>query len=170
MSEPYVGEVRMVGFNFAPVGWALCNGQLMSISQNEALFQLIGTTYGGDGQTTFSLPNLQGRIPFHQGSSGGNTTTLGQQAGSETVTLTKNQLPAHTHSLNANSQAGTQTTPANGLWAQSTLGQFSTETPGHTMDPSTIALSGGSQSHDNMPPFLVINFIIALYGIFPSQN
>lgn len=166
MSDPYIGEIRMVGFNFAPVGWALCNGQILPISQNDALFSLIGTTYGGDGVNTFALPDLQCRIPFHQGDG----LVLGQPSGTEVVTLTTNQIPAHTHSLNASSQAGTQPSPAGGFWAQSTLGQFSSEAPLHTMDPSTIAPAGGSQPHDNVPPFLVINFIISLFGIFPSQN
>jgi len=166
MSNPYVGEIRMTGFNFAPVDWSFCNGQLLPISEYEALFNLIGTTYGGDGQTTFALPNLQCRIPFHQG----NSFILGQVSGTETVTLTTSQLPIHTHALAASSTGGAQASPAGGLWAQSTLEQFSTETNSHTMDPSTIVATGGSQPHDNMPPFLVINFIISLYGIFPTQN
>jgi len=170
MGTPYIGEIRMVGFNFAPIDWALCNGQLLPISQNDALFNLIGTTYGGDGQNTFALPNLQSRIPFHMGSNAGNTLILGELAGTETVTLTTNQLPIHTHSLAASSAGGTQASPAGGLWAQSILEQFSTEAKSHTMDPSTIAATGGGQPHDNMPPFLVVNFIIALYGIYPSQN
>jgi len=170
MSDPYIGEIRMVGFNYAPQGWAFCNGQTLAISQYDALFNLIGTTYGGDGQTTFNLPNLQGRIPFHQGSSAQGTMVLGQQSGSETVTLTTGQIPAHSHLLNANSNAGTQATPANGFWAQSSLEEFSTEALSHNMDPSTIAPTGGSQPHDNMPPFLAISFIIALYGIYPSQS
>jgi len=166
MSDPYVGEIRMAGFNFAPVGWSFCNGQLLPISEYVALYNLIGTTYGGDGQQTFALPDLQCRIPFHQGSS----FILGQLSGTENVTLTTSQLPIHTHSLAASSAAGAQTSPAGGLWAQSTLDQFSTEANSHTMDPSAIVATGGSQPHDNMPPFLVINFIISLYGIFPSQN
>jgi len=170
MSDPYIGEIRMVGFNFAPVNWALCNGQILAIAQYDALFNLIGTTYGGDGQTTFALPNLQSRIPFHQGTSSQATMVLGQLSGSETVTLTTGQIPAHSHLLNASSGAGTQASPANGVWAQSSLEEFSTEALAHTMDPSTIAPTGGSQPHDNMPPFLVINFIISLYGIYPSQN
>jgi len=170
MSQPYVGEIRMVGFNFAPQGWAFCNGQTMAISDNEVLFNLIGTTYGGDGVNTFNLPNLQGRIPFHQGTNAGNTMVIGQIAGSENVTLITNQLPAHTHTLAANSTAGTQPSPAGGYWAQSTLDQFSTETPAHTMDPSSILPVGGSQPHDNMPPFQVLNFVISLFGVFPSQN
>jgi len=156
----------MVGFNFAPVDWMFCNGQLLPISEYSTLYNLIGTTYGGDGQSTFGLPNLQGRIPFHQGSS----LVLGQPSGTETVTLTTGQLPIHTHSLAASSAGGTQASPAGGLWAQSILEEFSTEANSHTMDPSTIVATGGSQPHDNMPPFLVINFVISLFGIFPSQN
>jgi microcystin-dependent protein len=173
MSEPYVGEIRMVGFNFAPQNWALCNGQTLSISQNEVLFNLIGTTYGGDGINTFNLPNLQGRIPFHQGSNGSSgSLVIGQISGSENVTLTTNQLPAHTHPLVAAQgvNSGTQPSPSGGLWAGSTLEQFSTETPADSMDPSAILASGGGQPHDNVPPFLVVNFIISLFGVFPSQN
>ncbi|MGB6687507.1 MAG: tail fiber protein [Terracidiphilus sp.] len=170
MSTPYIGEIRMVGFNFAPVDWALCNGQLLSISQNTALFQLIGTTYGGDGQTTFGLPNLQSRIPFHQGSNGTITLVMGQVSGTETVTLTTTQIPAHTHSLGANSGNGTQPSPAGGVWAASSLNEFSTEAAAHTMAPSTVTATGGSQPHDNIPPYQVVNFVIALFGIFPSQS
>jgi len=170
MSQPFVGEIRMVGFNFAPVGWMFCNGQILPISEYETLYQLIGTTYGGDGQSTFGLPNLQSRIPFHQGSGAGNTLVIGQLSGTETVTLTTNQIPVHTHSLAASSAGGTKPSPAGGVWAASTLEQFSTEANAHTMDPSTIAATGGGQPHDNLPPFLVINFIISLFGVFPSQS
>ncbi len=170
MSTPYIGEIRMVGFNFAPVDWALCNGQLLPISQYDTLFNLIGTTYGGDGQTTFALPNLQGRIPFHQGSGAGNVAVLGQVSGTETVTLATNQIPIHTHALGASSASGTRPSPAGGVWAASTLDQFSTEANSHTMAPSTITATGGGQPHDNMPPFLVVNFVIALFGIYPSQG
>ncbi len=122
MSTPYVGEIRMVGFNFAPADWALCNGQLLAISENEALFNLIGTTYGGDGQSTFGLPNLQSRIPFHMGSNASNSLVLGQLSGTETVTLLTNQIPAHSHTLPASSASGTQPSPAGGVWASSTMG------------------------------------------------
>jgi microcystin-dependent protein len=166
MSNPYIGEIRMVGFNFAPVGWVLCNGQLLPISQNDALYNLIGTTYGGDGQSTFGLPNLQSRIPFHMG----NSLILGQLSGTETVTLITNEIPAHFHTLAANSGNGTKASAAGEVWAASTLGEFSTEANSHTMDPSAIAATGGGQPHDNVPPFLVINFIISLYGIYPSQG
>lgn len=172
MSNPYVGEIRMTGFNFAPYGWALCNGQILSITENEVLFNLIGTTYGGDGITTFQLPNLQGRIPFHQGTSNGNTMVIGQLSGSENVTLISSQIPSHSHSLTANSGNGGQPSPSGGVWAASVLGEFSTEAPSaaHPMAASTILSIGGSQPHDNMPPFLVVNFIIALSGVYPSQG
>lgn len=166
MSEPYVGEIRMVGFNFAPNGWALCNGQLLAISQYDTLFNLIGTTYGGDGQQTFALPNLQGRIPFHQG----NSFVLGQISGTETVTLLTTQLPTHTHSLAASSSGGTQSAPTGGYWAQSTLAEYSTEAASHSMAATVVGSAGGSLPHDNMPPFLVINFVISLFGIYPTQN
>jgi microcystin-dependent protein len=170
MATPFIGEIRMTGFNFAPVGWSLCNGQTLSIAENNALFALIGTTYGGDGQSTFKLPDLQCRIPFHQGTGAGQTLVIGQRAGEENVTLNSNQLPLHSHALAANLTGGGQASPAGGVWAKSTLGQFSTDPPTHSMAPSTIGNAGGSQPHDNMPPFLVVNFIIALDGIFPSQG
>jgi len=166
MSQPYVGEIRMVGFNFAPNGWAFCNGATISIAENEVLFQLIGTTYGGDGVQTYNLPNLQSRIPFHQGSG----FVIGQLAGEESVTLTPAQIPAHTHPLAASSSLGTQPGPAGGFWAKSALEEFSTETGSLKMAASAIGSAGGSQPHDNMPPFGAINFVISLFGVFPSQN
>ena len=171
MANQYIGEIRMTGFNFAPEGWFLCNGQSLAIAEYSTLFQLIGTTYGGDGQTTFSLPNLQGRIPFHQGSNSlGQTMVIGQIAGEETVTLLTSQIPAHSHVLAANSTGGGQAGPGGGVWAKSPLSQFSTDPPTHSMAPSTIGSAGGGQPHDNMPPFLVVNFIISWVGIFPSQG
>jgi microcystin-dependent protein len=166
MSNPFVGEIRMFGGNFAPAGWAFCNGALLPISENDVLFNLIGTTYGGDGQSTFALPNLQSRIPIHVGPG----FVLGQMSGQETVTLTTNQIPVHGHVPQANSGPGNQASPANGVWAQSTLGQYSSAVPSVNMDPSTMSVAGGSQRHDNMMPFLAVNFIISLFGIFPSQN
>ena len=170
MSTPYVGEIRMAGFNFAPVGWALCNGQTLAISEYDVLFNLIGTTYGGDGVNTFSLPNLQGRIPFHQGTIPGNSMVLGQLSGTENVTLTTTQIPSHTHALNANSAAGSQPSPGNGVWAASNLDQFSTTAATHGMAASAILPTGGNLPHDNIPPFLVVNFIISLFGVYPSQG
>jgi microcystin-dependent protein len=166
MSSPFIGEIRMFAGNFAPVGWAFCNGAVIPIDQNDALFNLIGTTYGGDGQTTFALPNLQSRIPIHVGPG----FTLAQQAGAESVTLTAGQIPAHSHVPQASSSAGTQSGPAGGVWAQSTLDQFSSAAPTVTMAPAALGQVGGSQPHDNMMPFLVINFILSLFGIFPSQT
>jgi len=168
MSSPFIGEIRMFGGNFAPAGWAFCNGALMPIAENDALFQLIGTTYGGDGQTTFALPDLQSRIPIHVGPG----FVLAQTGGTETVTLSTNQIPAHSHVPQANSAPGTQTGPGNGIWASTSpsLNQYSNNAPSLNMDPAAIGQTGGSQPHDNMVPFLAINFILSLFGIFPSQT
>lgn len=165
MAEPYLGEIRIVGFNFAPVGWAFCNGQLLAISENSALFELIGTTYGGDGQATFALPNLQGRMPVHQASG----FELGEIAGTETVTLNLNEIPAHTHALSAQTAAGSGPSPTGAVWASSALEQFSTGTPTTSMAP-LLGNAGGDLPHDNLPPYLVVNYVIALEGIFPSQG
>jgi len=172
MSQPFIGEIRMFGGNFAPAGWALCDGQALAISENEALFALIGTTYGGDGLSTFNLPDLRGRGPVHQGTlNGGSTYTLGEMAGVESVTLAVNQIPAHTHSAQGNSVGASSPSPAGGVWA---AGAVVAAAPGAsantTMNPNAVGQAGGSQPHDNMVPFLVINFIIALFGIFPPQN
>lgn len=165
MSQPYIGEIRMVGFNFAPSGWAFCDGSLLSISEYSTLFNLIGTTYGGDGQTTFALPNLSGRIPVHQGSS----FVIGQLAGTEFVTLSMDEMPAHSHSLAAWSGDGNQPSPEHGVWAKSRLEQFSTSPPSATMAAS-LQNSGLDQAHNNMPTFQVVSFIISLFGVFPSQS
>jgi microcystin-dependent protein len=173
MSTPYVGEIRMVGFTFAPAGWAFCNGQLMSISNNEALFTLIGTTYGGDGQTTFALPDLRGRIPVHWGTDplSGVSYIMGQSAGTETVTLTTAQLPQHSHTVSANDgTTGTaQNSPTGAYWNKWTGSAFSTSAPNATMNAGAFP-AGGAQSHDNMPPYLVINFVIAMVGVFPARG
>jgi microcystin-dependent protein len=168
MSSPYIGEIRMFGGNFAPAGWAFCNGALIPISENDALFNLIGTTYGGDGQNTFALPNLQSRVPVHVGPG----FALGQSGGVESVTLTTSQIPAHSHVPQANSNAGSQVSPAGGVWAVSnpSLNQYSALAPNATLNPAALGSSGGSQPHDNMLPFLTINFILSLFGIFPSQT
>ena len=167
MSSPFIGEIRMFGGNFAPQGWAFCNGALMPISENDALFTLIGTTYGGDGQSTFALPNLQSRVPIHVGPG----FAQGQTGGTETVTLTVNQIPSHSHVPQAQSAAGTAASPSNAVWANSSLGQFDNANPPDSpMDPGALAPSGGSQPHDNMVPFLAVNFILSLFGIFPSQT
>jgi microcystin-dependent protein len=170
MSQPFVGEIRMVGFNFAPVGWAVCDGETVPISENETLYNLIGTTYGGDGQSTFQLPNLLGRIPVGQGTGGSGTYIIGELAGTETVTLTVPEIPSHTHALRAQTAAGTQPSPSGGVWANSSLEQYSTGAPTAQMAATSLQNAGGNLPHDNMPPFLAINFIIALYGIYPSQG
>jgi len=166
MSQPYVGEIRMFAGNFAPAGWAFCNGALMAIADNDVLFTLIGTTYGGDGQTTFALPNLQSRIPVHQGPG----FALAQTGGVESVTLTTSQIPAHSHAPSCFSAAGNQASPTGGVWAStSPATQYSTQAPSVLMAAGACSPNGGSQPHDNMVPFLVINFIISLFGVFPSQ-
>jgi microcystin-dependent protein len=171
MSQPYVGEIRMFGGNFAPAGWAFCHGQIMAISENETLFQLIGTTYGGDGQSTFALPDLRGRIPVHQGQGAGlSNRILGESAGTETVTLTTQQIPIHSHLAQALAGSGNQSSPNNGIWAASGQGQYAVGAGGVAMKNTLISISGGSQPHDNMMPYTTISFIISLFGIFPSQT
>jgi len=168
MSSPFIGEIRMFGGNFAPAGWAFCDGSLIPISENDALFNLIGTTYGGDGQTTFALPDLRSRVPIHVGPG----FAQGQSGGVETVTLTTSQIPAHSHVPQANANVGSGATPQNNVWASSNpnLNQYSNVAPTLNMDPGALGLTGGSQPHDNMVPFLAINFILSLFGIFPSQT
>lgn len=172
MTTPFIGEIRMFGGNFAPVGFAFCDGQLLAIADYEALFTLIGTIYGGDGQTTFALPDLRGRIPVHQGQGPGLAAnyTLGEQSGSETVTLTTSQVPSHAHPAQAQSAAGNQAGPGGGIWAASGQNQFSANTPSADMSAAAIGSAGSGQPHDNMAPFQAVSFIIALEGIFPSQN
>lgn len=172
MSNPYVGEIRMFGGSFAPVGWALCQGQLLPISENEVLFQLIGTTYGGDGESTFALPNLQSRVPVHMGTGPGlSTYTIGEAAGVESVTLTTGQIPQHNHAFLASLGAAASTDPTNQVIAQSSqIHLFTEDAAPRQMNPSTLQPQGNSQPHENMQPYLAINFIIALFGVFPSQN
>lgn len=173
MSECYIGEIRIFGGNFAPVGWAFCDGSLIQISENDALFSLLGTTYGGDGQTTFALPDLRGRIPLHQGTnpSTGTNYLIGQKTGTESVTLVTQQLPVHTHAVNANSSTGDSSTPTNHIWGLSDSGkQYVASAPNGTMNPASITPAGGNQPHDNMMPFLTVNFIISLYGVYPQQS
>lgn len=167
MGQPYVGEIRMFAGNFAPVGWAFCNGALLAISDYSTLFNLIGTTYGGDGQTTFALPDLQGRLPVHMG----NGFTVGQKAGVETVTLTASQIPVHTHVAAASTNNQGSASPTNNFWAASPQYTEYAPTPdGTAMAATAIGTAGGNQPHDNMVPFLAINFILALYGVYPSQT
>jgi microcystin-dependent protein len=161
----------MMGCNFAPNGWAFCDGSLQSIAQNNALFALIGTTYGGDGQTTFALPNLLGRAPVHQGAGPGGPYVIGQLAGVEAVTLTPSQMPQHTHAAQAaNGVTGSVNSPQNNFWSGWTGGQFTTQAPNVGMVATAVGNAGSSQPHNNLPPYLVINFVISLFGVFPSQN
>jgi microcystin-dependent protein len=170
MSNPYVGEIRMFGGTFAPAGWALCQGQLLPISENDVLFNLIGTTYGGDGQETFGLPDLQGRIPLHQGSG----FTIGELSGVESVTLSTSQIPQHPHTMAGSNDQGSSNAPGNAVLASTpTAAQafpYGTDPPRGSIDPSSIQPSGGNQPHENMQPFLCINFIISLFGIYPPPN
>jgi microcystin-dependent protein len=170
-SQPYVGEMMMVGFNFAPVGWAFCNGQLLSISQNSVLFELIGTTFGGDGQQTYGLPDLRSRVPVGVGQGGGlSSYVLGQIGGVENVTLNVNQLPAHVHSVDPAASSGEASTdrPDNAFPAVG--GYYANSTNGSPMGAPTLAATGGGLPHNNIQPVLGINWIISLFGIFPSQN
>jgi microcystin-dependent protein len=167
VSTPYIGEIRIFAGNFAPVGWLLCQGQLLPISQYDVLFNLIGTTYGGDGQNTFALPDLASRIPYHQGSG----YVLGQQGGVEQVTLTQQQIPVHTHTANANTPNADQPGTAGNVWGAGTLSGYTATQPANTiMNPAALSSAGGSQPHENMPPFLCLNFIIATEGIYPSPT
>ncbi|HZS47999.1 MAG TPA: tail fiber protein [Blastocatellia bacterium] len=174
MSSPYVGEIRMFGGSFAPVGWALCQGQTIPISQNDTLFNLIGTTYGGDGQETFDLPNLAGRVPVHQGQGPGisQNYVIGETGGVEGVTLTTQQIPNHSHLPACNNTSAGATTNG-GVWgtAPTTANTFYGPTPANVaFNAQAIQPQGGSQPHENMQPFLVVTFIISLFGIFPTQN
>lgn len=167
MAQPYVGEIRMFAGNFAPAGWMFCEGQLLPISENETLFQLIGTTYGGDGESTFALPDLRGRIPIHQG----NGFILAETGGTEEITLTVQQIPAHSHIELASSTGGQQSNPANLVLGAVTGGDiYSGDAPYVNMAPQAISSVGGSQPHTNFQPYLCINFIISLFGLFPSPT
>jgi microcystin-dependent protein len=167
MAQPYVGEIRMFAGNFAPAGWMFCEGQLLPISEYETLFNLIGTTYGGDGQSTFALPDLRGRVPLHFG----NGFTLAETGGVETVTLTVSQIPAHTHALLASSSPGTSNTPVGNLTAESaSINTYIQDVTNSNMSPSAVTSVGGSQPHNNFQPYLCVDFIISLFGIFPSQT
>ena len=172
MGQPFVGEIRMFGGSFAPAGWMFCGGQLLPISENETLFNLIGTTYGGDGQQTFALPDLQGRTPVHAGTGpGGTTYQLGEKAGVESVTLSVQQIPAHSHPLLATTNAADTPNVANAVCATGTVSQlYWGDPPDTAASPQAISPSGGSQPHDNIQPYLTISYIISLFGVFPSQN
>jgi microcystin-dependent protein len=167
MAQPYVGEVRMFAGNFAPAGWMFCEGQLLPISEYETLFNLIGTTYGGDGQSTFALPDLRGRLPLHQG----NGFVLAETGGAEEITLTVAQTPAHTHALLASASPGTASNPQGNVPAKTTTGfLYINENPTDSMAASAISSVGGNQPHTNFQPYLCVDFIISLFGIFPSQT
>src|SRR5262249_16738268 len=169
MAQPYVGEIRIFAGNFAPAGWMFCEGQLLPISENETLFNLIGTTYGGDGQSTFGLPDLRGRIPLHFG----NGFTLAQTGGAETVTLTVQQIPSHSHQLSASTSFASTTSPQNNVPARERgvkVSAYGSDQPVSPVSPSSVGFAGGSQPHDNFQPYLCVNFIISLFGIFPSPT
>lgn len=166
MSEPFLGEIKIISWNFPPKGWTFCNGQLLPINQNQALFSILGTTYGGDGRQTFGLPNLQGRSPVHVG----NGIVLGELGGESTHTLNISELPAHNHVPVGNSNQPTAPSPGGNLWAANPNNLYSNAQPNSAMNTACILPTGGSQPHENMSPYLVLNFIIALQGIFPSQN
>jgi microcystin-dependent protein len=167
MAQPYVGEIRIFAGNFAPAGWMFCEGQLLPISENETLFNLIGTTYGGDGQSTFGLPDLRGRIPLHQG----NGFTLAETGGVEAVTLTISQIPAHTHPKLASTDPATVPNPQNNvLSTTASATPYFNDTPANPLAAQSISSVGGSQPHNNFQPYLCLDFIISLFGIFPSQT
>ena len=172
MSEPFIGEIRIVGFNFPPKGWALCNGQILPINQNQALFSVLGTTYGGNGQTTFALPNLQGRVPVHVGNGGGQTIDLGEVGGETAHTLITGEMPAHTHTLQGAvaPQDNNRSLSGNLLGSSSAASWYSPGPATLTLNPATVGPSGGGQPHNNMQPYLALNFVIALVGVFPSRN
>ncbi len=171
MAQPYVGEIRMFAGNFPPVGWLFCDGQQLPISENEVLFQLIGTTYGGDGESTFNLPNLQSRVPIHMGTGpDGTTYQLGEMAGTEQETLTVQQIPSHTHQWLASNANGNSNQPVGGVPGITQGDFYTTSISPIPMAPQSITPVGGSQPHENTQPFLCINYIISLFGIFPSQT
>lgn len=166
MSEPFLSEIRIVSFGFAPKGWAFCNGQLLPINQNQAIFSLLGTTYGGDGRVNFGLPNLQGRIPVHAGQG----IVLGELGGETSHTLNISEVPAHTHVPVGSGSDPTTPNPSNTVvWARNNASPY-TGTANTAMNPASVASTGGNQPHQNLPPYLVLNFIVALQGIFPSQT
>jgi len=166
MSEPFLAEVRMVGFNFAPRGWAFCDGQVLPINQNQSLYSLIGTIYGGDGRTSFALPDLRGRTPMHVGEG----HPEGQKSGEETHTLSVNEMPQHTHSAQATNNPSASDDPTNKLLGQGPTNIYATHTTSAPMGTDMISNVGGSQAHENMQPYLAVNFCIALQGLFPSRN
>jgi microcystin-dependent protein len=170
MAQPYVGEIRMFAGSFAPAGWQFCDGSILPISENEVLFQLIGTTYGGDGESTFAVPNLCGRLPVHMGTGpSGTTYQIGEMAGVEDVTLTVQQIPPHTHPMMGSANTATGPTPAGQVYAAADIYSAPASSP-INMSPQSITPEGGSQPHSNIQPYLVVSYIISLFGIFPSQT
>jgi microcystin-dependent protein len=174
MSDPFIGEIRLFGFNFAPTGWAQCNGQLLAIAQNTALFSILGVTYGGDGRTTFALPNLQGQAPLGEGQGPGlSSRTLGENGGQSTVTLINSEMPSHSHAAAAGTALGDQSNPTNSVWATGAGGRgqnFYASGADVAMSSQAIGPAGGSQPHNNLPPYLALNFCIALQGVFPPRS
>ena len=166
MSNPFIAEIRMVAFTFAPRGWALCDGQLLPINQNQALFSILGTTFGGNGQTTFALPDLRGRSPIHPDTQ----VLLGQTGGEENHTLAIAEMPGHTHQAQGDANSASVSSPTGNVWAASANNPFSSSAPDTALNPASVGPAGGSQPHPNQQPYLVVNFVIALTGIFPSRN
>jgi microcystin-dependent protein len=180
MSDQFLGEIRIFPFDFAPIQWAMCNGQLMAITQNAALFSILGTTYGGNGTSTFGLPNLQGRVPVCAGQGRGlSLYDLGQFGGAQSHTLNNTEIPSHNHNINADADPGTSTSPAGAIYRRgqipggsnpTAVAAYSTQAPDVIMDPNTLGITGGNQAHNNMMPYLTLNFCIALNGVFPPRG
>ena len=168
--DPFLGEIRMFVGDFAPKNWAFCHGQLLPIAANNALYSLLGTTYGGDGRSTFALPDLRGRTPLHQGNNPntGVNYSLGQTGGAETVKLRVSEIPQHTHTPQMNANPGTASAPTNNVWAATAVARYTDQAPSTALDYNAIGGAGGNQPHDNMPPFQTINYIIAIYGVYPN--
>ncbi len=170
MSEPFLAEIRIVGFNFAPRGWAFCDGQILPINQNQSLYSLLGTTYGGDGRTSFALPDLRGRTPIHVGASSGTDHRQGQKSGEETHTLAANEMPQHTHQLYGSNTAANQQGPSGNLLGNNQSNPYTAFANAVELASGTVTNVGGGQAHENMMPWIVVNFCIALQGLFPSRN
>ena len=171
MSDPFVGEIRMFAGNFAPRGWALCDGQLLAISTNNALFSLFGTIYGGDGRTTFGLPDMRGRVPLHHGSGPGlSPRSIGQKSGAESETLASTQLPSHTHPLQGSTDPATIPDPSGNVFARTSGDAYGSDFSASNMNGAAVGNRGGNQSHTNLMPFQVVNFIVALVGVYPSRS